>query len=168
MSTMVIINEAAMDAIDRQLSQFEIIHRLPAVLQGMQLAGKVVEDRAFSKLPGPGYPGDKKGKKPLRDALSTKVKDYPSGRVVSITGYAVPAGAHGHNVEEGHDIVVGGTKPQPSAGRKSPRNSKRGLTGQGRVAGRVAGRHDLRNAGRETEAQQGAAIERELKQLLSL
>src|SRR6185503_1924540 len=111
------------------------------------------------RLPKPGYPGDKPELKPLRDATAVKVKEYPNGTIVALVGYEWGAGSHGHNVEEGHAIVTGGTSPKPSAGRKTARKSATpDGRGTGVIRGRVAGRYDIAISAKATESAQSEAI----------
>lgn len=70
----------------------------------MRKACNVVSRRAKELCPGPGYPGDKKDLKPLRDTIGSVVKSYGPDVTVGIVGPQYPAGAHGH-------LIEGGTKP---------------------------------------------------------
>lgn len=153
------INDALFNQIDRELAGLAMIHRAPAVKKGMRNAGDVVKQRVRERLPKPGYPGDKPELKPLRDATAVKVKEYFSGTIVTLVGYEWGAGSHGHNVEEGHAIVTGGTSPKRNAERKTARKS---ATPEGRgtgvIRGRVAGRYDIAIAAKATESAQSEAI----------
>lgn len=165
MTARIEINYGSIGKIDAALSRLEAAGRLPVLKRGLRSAGKVVEQRTQQILPQPGYPGDKEGLKPLRDTLGTKVGEYRDGRfVVATTGYEWGAGSHGHMVEHGHKMVVGGTAPQPGKGRKLARKAASGFRGTGRVVGFVKGKHYLEMASQASRAEQDAAIQSAIKQ----
>jgi hypothetical protein len=153
------INEDILKSIDSQLSRLSIAQRSDVIKRGLRAAGNVVRHRVRELLPKPGYPGDKPGLKPLRDSISVVVKEYSSGKIVAIVGENYGAAAHLHLVEEGHDIVTGGTSPKPGKGRKTARKSATGARGQGQIAGRVEGRFYLKQSAEATTERQRAAIE---------
>lgn len=134
------INEALFAQIDRELAAIGVFHRQAALKAGLQKPLDLVADRYRSNLPMPGYPGDKKGKKPLRDTVGTKIKEYSGGTVVGVVGAYYPAGAHAHLIEEGHDIVI-------SRGAR-----------KGTPAGRVGGFFDLARAVESTRNQRDALV----------
>jgi hypothetical protein len=82
----------------------------------MRKVGNGIKSQTKAILPKPGYPGDKPEMKPLRETLKVKVKNYNGGAIkVMVVGYSYSrtkgqGGNHGHLVEGGHDIVIGGSK----------------------------------------------------------
>lgn len=147
------------EAFEAELLRLEVAHRGTALRAGLRAAGNAVKQRLRQILPKPGYPGDKPGLTALRDTVSVKLKEYQLGRVVvAVVGYEWGAGSHGHLVELGHDLVIGGTSPKPGAGRKSLRAAKDGRRGKGRIAGRVEGRYYLQAASEGTKAEQDQAM----------
>jgi len=101
------IDPRSIRAADNLLKAIEESARGAAIGRVMRSAGQVVRDRVREVLPRPGYPGDKPELKPLRDTVAVKVKNYQGGFYkVLIVGYALPAGAHGHLVEFGHDMAA--------------------------------------------------------------
>lgn len=144
--------------VDSQLAKLELIDRRPVLLAGVRKGLGLVRARVRAILPRPGYPGDKRGLKALRDTLKTKVREY-GHKVFGIVGYEWGAGSHGHIVEHGHDIVVGGTSPKPGKGRKTARKSKRtGRRGEGRIVGWVEGRFYMERAVKQLGGQIEAAM----------
>lgn len=169
------INPELIDAVDRQLAKLGILNRQPAIKQGVRNMANVVRRRVRETLPKPGYPGDKPGLKPLRDTAATKVVEYPSGVVVGLVGFEWGAGSHGHLVELGHRMVVGGRVPRlgktqktviaPPAVLKAMGLSPEG-TMTGRVVGFVQGKHYLEHASRSTESEQSAAMEKAIEEAI--
>lgn len=110
------IDKATWDAADAILSKIDKAVRGKAVDQGLRKVGNEVKSKTRTILPKPGYPGDKPGLKPLRETLKVKVVNYRDGAVkVMVVGYTYSrtkgeGGNHGHLLEGGHDIVVGGSK----------------------------------------------------------
>lgn len=103
------IDPSTLKAAEDILKSIEESARGPAMIKVMREAGKLLENRVKTLLPKPGYPGDKPDLVPLRNTLHTRVRDYQNKAFrVMITGYAYPAGAHGHLVEEGHEKVLWG------------------------------------------------------------
>jgi hypothetical protein len=103
------IDPSAARQADRMLSQIEAQARGAAIDRVLRDAGNLLKKTVREILPKPGYPGDKEGLKPLRDTVTVKVKNYQGGFFkVLIVGYALPAGAHGHLVEFGHEKVLWG------------------------------------------------------------
>lgn len=147
--------------LDKRLAALERVSRMPVLKRGLRAAGEAPKRRLRQILPKPGYPGDKPELKPLRDAIGNKTVEYQNWAVlVQIVGYEWGTGSHGHMVEEGHEMVTGGTSPKPGKGRKTARKSKRpGQRGDGRVVGFVAGKHYLQQAFDSTKAEQSEAIQ---------
>ena len=139
MASIVTIDDSLLKAIDDDLARIQVFERGAALKKAMGSAAEIVRKRTLGKLPRPGYPGDKPGLKPLRQTLRKKVIQYPSGKTVALVGYAYPAGAHGHLLEEGH-AQAGGA--------------------------RIEGRHHLANADSETRQAQRAALEAGVKKAL--
>lgn len=168
MSASLVANIAAFDQLDSELARIENIGKTAAVKRGGRAAGNVVLKRLNENLPKPGYPGDSDETQSLRDHTAVRVLSYQDGRyVVAVVGARVEeGGAHFHLVEEGHDIVVGGTSPNPGTGRKTLRKAVSGFRGTGVIMGRVEGRHYLARAAEATEAAQTIAIEDGLREAL--
>ena len=70
----------------------------------------------------------------LESSVGHREKKY-SQAVFATIGPLWPLGAHGHLVEFGHDVVLGGSKP--SDGRSARKASTAARRGKGRVAGRT-------------------------------
>lgn len=96
------------EEIDKLLGEVEIEVRQSLLSRSLRSGLTITRRVAKAILPKPGYPGDKPGLAPLRDAVQIKVKTYPSGIVVGMIGYRWPEGAHGHLPEDGHRIVIRG------------------------------------------------------------
>lgn len=135
------ISDDVLGQVDSELAKLSVLHRQPALRSGLRDAGRIVEKRYRELVPPPGYPGDKPGLKPLRDTITTRVAEYPSGVLVGVVGAQYPAGAHAHLLEEGFDLVRGGKKK----------------TG-GRVVGHVEGRHYLQQAVDSTKSLHDNAV----------
>lgn len=163
--TTVLIDEDVFRRIEADLGKIEFFRRSGAMRTAMLDVGNVVKKQTKDKLPMADYPGDKAGLKPLRDTLTTKVVEYEGGKTVVMVGYAYPAGAHGHLVEEGHTM-----KPHKSKAprRKTPSKSKVGRKNYSTVGmgGRVLGFHWLELADAETRVQQRSALEAGIKKSL--
>jgi HK97 gp10 family phage protein len=97
------------DEANNLLQDLPSVDRLLEVKAALKKAAKIVERRAKELCPKPGYPGDKKDKKPLRDTIGTVVRTY-SKAIVVVVGPQHPAGAHGHLVEFGHEKVLWGVR----------------------------------------------------------
>ena len=108
----------------------------------VKAAAAVVVARARQLCPPPGYEGDKRDPKPLRDTIGMEVRDY-GVRTLGLAGPYYPAGAHGHLVEFGHRLVT-----------------------HGKDRGYVAGRPFMRPAFEETKAEQLAAMQRVITRAL--
>lgn len=102
------ISDDVLQQIDKELAKLSIIQRSPVLKRGLRAAGAIVKKRYRDLIPPPGYAGDKPGLKPLRQTVSDKFIEYPSGRLVEVVGAAYPAGAHAHLLEEGHEKVLWG------------------------------------------------------------
>jgi hypothetical protein len=103
----IIISPESVREADRLLLAIEEHARGAAIGRVLRAAGEAVKKAVQDVLPKPGYPGDKPDLKPLRDTVSVKVKNYQGGFYkVLIVGYALPAGAHGHLVEFGHEMTA--------------------------------------------------------------
>jgi hypothetical protein len=110
------IDKNSWDAADAMLAKILAGARGPTVDKGLRKIGNQIKSQTKSILPKPGYPGDKPGMKPLRETLKVKVVNYRGGEIkVMVVGYTYSrtpgqGGNHGHLLEGGHDIVVGGPK----------------------------------------------------------
>jgi hypothetical protein len=95
------------DDVARLLSDFESANRILGFSRAIRKAGKIVAKRAKELCPAPGYQGDDPTKKPLRETIGVVVREY-GHIVVMYVGPEYPAGAHGHLVEFGHQLVLFG------------------------------------------------------------
>lgn len=118
----------------------------------VKAAGEIVAARARERCPI-GDPKHKPELKPLRDTIGVEVRDYGE-RALAVVGPEYPAGAHGHLVEFGHDIVGRGQSKSMGRGRVSGAKRKGGVT-----QGRARPHPFLRPAFDETQSQQYAAME---------
>ena len=73
-------------------------------VEAVKAAGEVVAARAKQLCPR-GDAADKPDAKPLADTIAVEVRDYDQ-RALAVIGPQYPAGAHGHLVENGHEIVT--------------------------------------------------------------
>jgi hypothetical protein len=60
-------------------------------------------------MPKARLPGDDPSKKPLRDTIGVVVREYMTAIVIYV-GPQYPAGAHGHLIEFGHNLVLFGVE----------------------------------------------------------
>ncbi len=132
----------------------KLLARLPLAIRekylkaGMRKAGRVVIDAARPLIRKPGYKGDKPNLKPLRQTLVVVIRSYTK-KTKAIIGPAYPAGAHGHLVEAGHDIVRGGRKSREGRPVHKP----------GTITGRVKPHPFLKPAAEATATRQLRALE---------
>jgi hypothetical protein len=63
-----------------------------------------------------GPPSQQADRTKLRDTIGIVVREYGDERTLAVTGPEMPAGAHAHNVEYGHQEVVFGKR----TGRRVP------------------------------------------------
>lgn len=114
-------DKAAFDKMDVLLSKIDANLRGSAINNGLRAIGRQIASGTKAALPKPGYERftrpkgiaykDKSEPKPLGQTVKTKIIQHADGLVkVAIIGYEWPAGAHGHLVEMGHDLVKGGNK----------------------------------------------------------
>lgn len=144
-------NESDWSAADRELAKLEQTVRGPAIGTAMRKVASDINKQTKAILPKPGYPGDKPELIPLRETLKIKTKNYQGGTVkVVITGYSYPAGAHGHLLEGGHDLVKGGEK---------------GSGGQ--VVGQVQPYEYLIHVVLSTKSQQGQTLVNSIRKILA-
>lgn len=95
------------DSLEETLEQLPAAVRGTVVKSALRAGARPVISRAKQLVPKPGYRGDKAGKKPLRDTITVVFRAYKQGSLqFAAVGPAYPAGAHGHLVEEGHEIVL--------------------------------------------------------------
>lgn len=117
----IIIDKATFAEADKLLAKIEREVRGPAVTAALRSVGRGVIQKTRAVLPKAGYHrftrpkhlpyDDKEEPKPLEKTMVVKIVNYADGAIkVAIIGYAWPAGAHGHLVEQGHDLVKGGSK----------------------------------------------------------
>ena len=113
-------DEDAFNRIDAALAAIETNIRGKAIDNGLRAIGSHIKNKTRAILPKAGYTRytrtrndpyhDKDGPKPLEQTIKTKLLGQGRLIKVAIIGYEWPAGAHGHLVESGHDMVVGGKK----------------------------------------------------------
>jgi len=112
--------------IDKTLAELPMKMRKRALRSALTKAGNLIKKRARQLVPrskGAAKSYRKsRGKKPLYQTIGTKIRTYPKSNggdvFLSVIGPEYPAGAHGHLVEFGHEIV--GHKPkQVKTGRRS-------------------------------------------------
>jgi HK97 gp10 family phage protein len=92
------------DELARQLDRVDDQLTKRAKLEAVKAAGEVVAARAKQLCPR-GDAADKPDAKPLADTIAVEVRDYDQ-RALAVIGPQYPAGAHGHLVENGHEIVT--------------------------------------------------------------
>lgn len=96
-----------MKVIDNSREAAALIDKLEAEVRGAELvkavrkAGNLVKRHTIPRITPPGYPGDKKGKAPLRESIIVAVREYQNATVAFVGG-AWPQGAHMHLYEFGH------------------------------------------------------------------
>tara|TARA_Y100000310_G_scaffold246825_1_gene252228 strand:- start:3944 stop:4456 length:513 start_codon:yes stop_codon:yes gene_type:complete len=154
------IDFSQMEVIRKEMEKITFFDKSPRLRAGLKDAAEIVKKRLRGKITKPGYPGDKKGKKPLKQTVRSRMmRETPT----ILVGYAYPAGAHGHLLEEGH-------RQLPHKGGTTPTKSTPGSTVPGKrdhygaaFGFWVDGRHWLKDAGAETQGAQFAAIEASLK-----
>jgi DNA/RNA endonuclease G (NUC1) len=93
------------DDLDRLLSQLPLEMRMKAIPKALNSGAKVVQKVAKSKLPDPGYEGDKDPDVSLKREIKVKNKVYENG-VVSVVGPTYRGAPHSHLVEFGHTITA--------------------------------------------------------------
>lgn len=109
MSDTVKVSASGGDELETFLSQIDRTLRGTGAKKALRAAGQVVRKSARSKVSKPGYPGDKADKESLYDSIKVVVRDYGE-TFVTVVGPTWPAGAHGHLVEFGHQLVAWGHK----------------------------------------------------------
>ena len=83
----------------------------------VKAAGEVVAAEAKRLCPR-GDPADSPDLKPLNETIAVELRDY-GVRQLAVVGPQYPAGAHGHLVENGHEVISHGkrtgtrTEPKP-------------------------------------------------------
>ena len=158
-----IVDHALFGRIEAELLRFSAVSRAPAVRKGMRAAVNIPAKRTREKLASllP-YEGDKKGKPPLKDAVGVKVyQEDTTGRMVGRVAWVKSkGGSHGHLVEKGHRIVVGGSLKAPKTTRRNSKRPRNPRTGKGRATGGfVPGKFYLANSWDETQQAQMSALE---------
>ena len=167
----------------KKLDAIPIFFRGMAVEKALKAAAGPIRRAAQNKVQQPGKPGyyarygatrttfgrrpkRKQGKKMLRDTIGYDVSRDHNIITLKI-GPKYPAGAHGHLVEHGHDVVTGGTKRQKARKGWAPK-SRTGRTGMGVVAGRAQPFPFLEPAAQQSEQQAlqrfNAAINRYIRE----
>ena len=144
-----------LDGYDELLAE---LNRIEKELTGPILAniagagGEVVAAKARQLCPR-GDTDHKPELKPLAETIEVLTKSYGE-RAIAIVGPGWPAGAHGHNVEFGHDIVARGQGKTGGRGRV-----KGGKRAERKTTGRTRPRPFMRPAFDGTHNQQMAAME---------
>lgn len=91
------------------LQDIKSTDRYLGLKDGLRKGGKIVVKRAKELCPKPGYPGDKPDLIPLENTIGMEVRGY-NYTIMVICGPRYPAGAHGHLVEFGHQMVLWGDR----------------------------------------------------------
>jgi hypothetical protein len=115
------------DELARQLDRVDDQLTGQVKVEAVQAAGDVVARRAKQLCHRSTQTGTSKGwsdayfakraaNKPLAETIAVEVRDY-GPRALAVIGPEYPAGAHGHNVENGHEEVLWG---QPTGRRVPP------------------------------------------------
>lgn len=139
---------------DALLSRLDITMRTKAVKQALRAGGGVVRKEARRRAPRSKKTGtsdawsertrsDRAGEKPHWKTVGLVVRDYGETFVV-VVGAQYPAGALGHLIEGGHELVAWG-QPLPQ---------------------RVEGRPYLEPAADTTKSEQGSAFINKLTQII--
>ena len=81
--------------------------RATGLAKAARAGGNEVAKDARKRAPR-GNPSHKPEKKPLHKTIGTVIREYANGVVMAVVGPKYPEGAHGHLVEEGHEIVTKG------------------------------------------------------------
>jgi len=147
------------DELMRQLDRIDDTLSRRLTRDMVKAAGEIVAARARMLCPV-GDPSHEPEKKPLRETIAVEIREY-QGRTLAVVGPQYPAGAHGHLVEFGHDIVPRGQSRSVGKGRLSGAKKKGGVT-----TGRTQPKPFLRPAFDSTRGQQMAAMERILAQAI--
>jgi len=150
--------------VEESLKRIEDVFVRSKVLpDGMRKALAPIARQGRKLVSQPGSPGywprvgkQRLKRKPLKDSIGSVVRQYDKGGargavIVGVVGPQYPAGAIGHLVELGHRMVHGGSVGREATSRWAKKGlpkarSKRGVTGGGRVTGRVAGKPFMRPA----------------------
>ena len=126
--------------------------RAKSLGQAARAGGSVVRNDARKRAPI----GDQKhnpGATALKKTIAVTVRYYDNDRrAVAVVGPRYPQGAHGHLVEDGHDVIVS----------RGSRKGQKPLTG----TARVEGKEFLAPAADSTKSQQTAAVLKKLRQLI--
>lgn len=93
------------DDLEQLLTQLPFELRQKALPKALKGGAKVVQKEARSKLPDPGYEGDKDPDRSLKREIKVKSKVYDNG-VVAIVGPTYRGAPHSHLVEYGHTITA--------------------------------------------------------------
>lgn len=126
------------------LTELPLAIRGKGLLSAVRKSLKPVVAKAKSLAPvGQARAGKKAGKPHLRDTITSVVRDYGETKV-GVAGPSYPAGAHGHLIEFGHNVVR-----------------------DGRVVGRAPPYPFLRPAAESTASEQKAAFEAELSKVIA-
>lgn len=138
--------------LERLLKQLPIELRAKSLGQAARAGAGAVRTRARKLVPrgdtrhNPGAPS-------LHDTISVAVRYYDNDRrAVGVVGPKYPQGAHGHLVEDGHDVKVS----------RGPRKGQAPLSG----TARVPGKEFLAPAVDQTKVQQKQAVVTKLQELI--
>lgn len=112
--------------LDAILAQLPIELRGNTLTKAVRAGGRVVVRKAKQLAPK-GDPRHNPGKKALRDTITVITKKYQNGQIhMAVAGPSYPEGAHGHLVDQGHDVKVS----------RGERKGQAPLTGTARVEGK--------------------------------
>ena len=124
MAELVTVKETA--DLEKILKELPIELRVKALRSAARAGGAVVR-RAAQKLAPVGDPSHNPDAKPLSKSIGMVVESYKQDTVaVAIVGPQRPAGAHGHLIEGGHDVVVS----------RGERKGQQPLSGKNKVPGK--------------------------------
>jgi HK97 gp10 family phage protein len=147
------------DEMLRQLNHIDDTLSKKVTREMVKAAGEIVAAKARTLCPV-GDPTHEPEKKPLRDTIAVEVRDYGE-QALAVVGPQYPAGAHGHLVEFGHDIVARGESKNVGRGRRSGAKKKGGL-----ITGRTQPQPFMRPAFDSTRGEQLAAMEKVINRTL--
>ena len=102
------------DELMHTIDRIDDTMRGPMMRELVQAASEIVRQRSKELCPV-GESDDKPDLKPLRDTIGSVVRGY-GDRTLGVIGPELPAGAHGHNVEFGHEEILFGVR----TGRRVP------------------------------------------------
>lgn len=134
---------------ERLLEQLPIELRTRGLSAALRAAAVPVRRVARRLAPRQGSEDPRPDRPALVETIKTVIRDY-GDRKLAVTGTSWPAGAHGHLVESGHDVVVS----------RGSRAGSAPLSGDRRAEAKAF----LAPAVDQTQAEQTAALKSKLQQ----